>query len=303
MILLGVLVTTTGSGQGCGNSWPFCHGEIIPGTLTIAGLIEYSHRFAASIDGLLVLTLVVLSWLTYRSDFRVKLYAFLSILFIVVQGALGALTVQFEGTFALNWILSVHFGLSLIALASVVLLTTRLFQLGKGSQDAELSLAKLRGPLWGLTIYTYIVVYTGALVEHTGAITSCGVQFPACTTYLPDLGSLAGIQMFHRYASGLLWLLVLALLIVVVRNYRQRRDLLAAAWWAWILVSLQAISGAFNVLTQGQMLAALVHATLISIFFSVLCYLCAQVSGSSRGKALSQEGIQEQALETVPGRS
>lgn len=308
MILLGVLVTTTGSGQGCGNSWPFCHGEIIPGTLTIAGVIEYSHRFAASVDGALVLVLVIWSWLTYRRDFRIKLYAFLSILFILVQGALGALTVGFEGTFALNWILSVHFGLSLIALASVVLLSIRLFQVGKHDQGAEEkqgpSLSRMRGLVWGLAIYTYIVVYTGALVEHTGAVTGCGVQIPACTTYLPDLGSLGGIQILHRYAAGLLWFLVLALLIVIMRNYRQRRDLVIAAWWSWILITLQAISGAFNVLTQGQMLAALVHATLISVFFSVICYLCAQVSGSRRNRNVLQEKkSQEPVLETIPGRS
>src|SRR5258708_4625015 len=115
MILLGVFVTTTGSGQGCGNTWPFCHGQIIPGTLTITGMIEYSHRISSSLDGFLVLVLTIWAWLMYRKDFQVKLYAFLSLLFVIVQGALGALTVVAEGTLALPWILSVHFGLALIA--------------------------------------------------------------------------------------------------------------------------------------------------------------------------------------------
>src|SRR5439155_6981769 len=117
---LGVLVTTTGSGQGCGNSWPFCHGQIIPGVITIAGLIEYSHRVMAGADGFLVLILTICAWLMYRKDFRIKLFSFMSLLFVVLQGALGALTVVFEGTFALNWLLSIHFGLSLIAFASVI---------------------------------------------------------------------------------------------------------------------------------------------------------------------------------------
>src|SRR5947209_1075986 len=135
MILLGVLVTTTGSGRGCGNSWPFCHGQIIPGVITIAGLIEYSHRVMASADGFLVLVLTVCAWLIYRKDFRVKLFAFMSLFFVLLQGVLGALTVAFEGTFALNWLLSIHFGLSLLAFASVILLTIRLFQLGKEQQN------------------------------------------------------------------------------------------------------------------------------------------------------------------------
>src|SRR5207248_11421016 len=92
------------------------------------------HRIISSLDGALVLVLSIGAWLMYRQDVRVKLFAFLSLLFVVLQGALGALTVMFEGTLALNWILSIHFGLSLIAFASVILFTIRLFQVGKERQ-------------------------------------------------------------------------------------------------------------------------------------------------------------------------
>ncbi len=293
IILLGVLVTTTGSGRGCGNTWPFCHGQIIPGVITIAGLIEYSHRVVSSLDGFLVLVLTVLAWLIYRRDFRVKLFAAMSLLFVILQGALGALTVIFEGTFALNWILSAHFGLSLIAFASVVLLTIRLFQVDRGPQEESAAprsgVARLQFPVWGLAVYTYIVVYTGALVEHTGAVTSCGNQIPGCgSTFLPSFTSLAGIQVLHRYVAGLLWLLVLGFLLTVVRRYRERRDIVLGAWWALILITLQAVSGMFNVWTAGQLLAALVHTTLISVFFAVLCFLCLQVGWPWRRNKLAQ---------------
>src|SRR5215468_7381261 len=85
MLVLGVLVTTTGSGQGCGNTWPFCHGEIIPGTITIAGVVEYSHRISAGADSTLVLILTIGTWLLYKRDFQAKLFAFLSIFFVVLQ--------------------------------------------------------------------------------------------------------------------------------------------------------------------------------------------------------------------------
>ena len=287
MIVLGVLVSTTGSGQGCGNSWPFCHGEIIPGSLTVKGLTEYSHRIMSSLDGFLVLILTVWSWFAYRKDRLVKLYAFLSLLFIVAQGALGAVTVVYEGTFALNWLLSIHFGLSLIAFASVVLLTTRIFELGwtPQAQSARSVVPALWFQLflWGLTVYTYLVVYTGAYVEHTGAVIGCGHEFPGCgSTYLPDLMALPGIQVLHRYAAGLLWFGVLFLFIVILRRYRSSRALVVGAWWSMILVTLQALVGVMNVLTTGQMLSALTHATLVSIFFAVLCYLCAQVGWPGR---------------------
>lgn len=293
VILLGVLVTTTGSGHGCGNTWPFCHGQIIPGVITVAGLIEYSHRLISSLDGALVLILSIGSWLMYRTDVRVKLFAFLSLLFVALQGALGALTVMLEGTLALNWILSIHFGLSLIAFASVLLLTIRLFQVGRERQaKREIILAavpRLQFPVWGLAVYTYIVVYTGALVEHTGAVTGCGSSLPGCgTTYFPSFASLAGIQVLHRYAAGLLGLLVLCLLVIVLRSYRERHDLVLGAWWAFTLITLQAVSGLFNVWTAGQMLATLIHTTLISVFFSVLCFFCVQVGWPWKSKKLVQ---------------
>ncbi len=303
MMLLGVLVTTTGSGQGCGNSWPFCHGQIVPGTLTIAGVVEYSHRVMSSADGFLVLVLTICAWLLYKRDFRVKLFAFMSLFFVLLQGALGALTVVYEGTFVLVWLLSIHFGLSLIALASVVLLTIRLFQVDRerSASTRPGEVQRLQYPVLGLAVYTYIVVYSGALVEHTGAVVGCGRQILGCgATYLPGFGSLAGIQVLHRYAAGLLWLLVLGLLVMVLRHYQNRRDIVRAAWWAFILITLQAISGMVNVLTTGQMLAALVHTTLISIFFSVLCYLCMQVGWPWRKKRLEQPVEPRQAeLHTV----
>jgi cytochrome c oxidase assembly protein subunit 15 len=228
----------------------------------------------------------------------------MSLLFVLLQGALGALTVMFEGTLALNWVLSVHFGLSLIAFASVLLLTIRLFQVDREQQDrpekTSSGIRRLQFPVWGLAVYTYIVVYTGALVEHTGAVTSCGYQIPGCgSTYFPSFTSLAGIQVLHRYAAGLLWLLVLWLLVAVVRHYRERRDIVRGTWWAFILISLQAVSGMINVLTAGQLLASLLHTTLISIFFSVLCFLCVQVGWPWKRNNLAQNIESKHLVKTL----
>jgi cytochrome c oxidase assembly protein subunit 15 len=282
MLMMGTLVTTTGSGQGCGNTWPFCHGQIVPGVITIAGVIEYSHRIQASVVGMLVLVLTVGTWLVYKKDFRARLLAFLSILFVIIQGILGALTVVFEGTFNKEWLLSIHFGLSLLALAFVLLLAIRLFQIdreAKGIAPASTkSIPALRASVWGLAIYTYIIVYTGALVQHSGAIVGCGYEFPGCgSTYFPNFSSLAGIQMLHRYGAASLWLLVLGFVVLVMSRHRDRRDMVGGAWWALVFITLQAISGVMLVLTSGQLLVEIAHVTIISTFFAILTYLCMQV--------------------------
>ncbi len=306
ILIMGSIVTNTGSGQGCGNSWPFCHGQIIPGTITVAGLIEYSHRVTSSVDGLLVVALTAGTWFLYRRDFRAKLFGFMSLFFVILQGALGALTVVYEGTYIKLWLLSVHFGLSLIALASVVLLTIRLYQLHGQTQqrytEPPLVGKGLQYAMWGLAALTYVVVYTGALVEHAGAVAACGQQVVGCgSTYLPNLTSLAGIQVLHRYAASSLWLFVLIVLVVVVRSYRSRRDLVRGTWWAFILITLQAISGMINVFTEGQLLATLLHITIISFFFSVLCYLCVQVGWPwHRNRNKLQHPVNDRQLELNP---
>jgi cytochrome c oxidase assembly protein subunit 15 len=285
MVLLGVLVTQTGSGQGCGRSWPLCHGQLLPDTITIAGLYEYSHRIMSSVDGFLIVVLTVGTWLLYRRDSRAKILSFLSLFFVILQGVLGALTVMFEGTFELSTLLSVHFGFALISFSSVILLTVHLFQVKDRKQDSQTATAqaspvtkRLQYIIWGITTYTYVVVYTGALVSHRGAVLGCGQQFPTCgSIYFPSFASLAGVQMLHRFAAGLIWLFVLGLAIAITRTSQKRRDVVRGSWWAFILVTLQAFSGLLNIFTEGQLLADLLHTILIVLFFTVLCYLCMQV--------------------------
>src|SRR5216117_3315025 len=53
VLVLGATVTNTGSAEGCGRSWPLCHGEFIP-EFTVSTAMEYSHRAVTGLEGLLV---------------------------------------------------------------------------------------------------------------------------------------------------------------------------------------------------------------------------------------------------------
>ena len=312
MVLMGAIVTVTGSGQGCGTSWPLCHGQLIPDSVSIQGVIEYSHRIASGFDGFLIGILMVWSWLAYRRDFRVKLLGVLSFLFVVVQGALGAVTVMYEGTFELRYILAVHFGLALVSFASVILLTLYLFQIS-GEKRRQLDALATQRPAsrnlqyaaWGLAALTYLVVYTGALVRHAGATLGCGTQWPLCNGNIaPSFTEAAGVQILHRLSAGSIWFLILAFLIVILRRYKTRPDLVSASWWAFLLVTLQAASGAMTVVSGGQLVAALVHTTIISALFAVLCYLCMQVGWPwKRQEAVEVQVLADEHLKTVGSNS
>jgi heme a synthase len=59
VILWGAWVRISRSGAGCGEHWPLCNGELIPGTAVPATLIEFSHRLSTGLYGILVVVLVL----------------------------------------------------------------------------------------------------------------------------------------------------------------------------------------------------------------------------------------------------
>ncbi|MBA4600966.1 COX15/CtaA family protein [Thermoactinomyces mirandus] len=288
MLLMGAIVSATESGKGCGNTWPFCHGQLIPSSLPVETVIEYGHRIVSGLDGLLILVLAVWSWMTFKDDRRVRILGFLSLFFVVFQGILGALTVVFEGPFSKQFSLALHFGFSLISFASVILLTVYLFQIPGNKLDRPVlgrRQKRLAKWIWGLAAYTYVVVYTGALVRHAEATMGCGYSFPFCgSVYLPDLSSLAGIHLLHRYFAFVLFFLVVGLFIFIWRKYRDRKDLVQGGLLALILIGLQAASGALVVWTGGKLILELIHTTIISGFFAVLSYMCMQIGFPWRKK-------------------
>ncbi|OYD09768.1 COX15/CtaA family protein [Paludifilum halophilum] len=281
MILIqGALVTKTGSGDGCGNTWPFCHGEVFPTYNTLELWIEYSHRIVSGAVGLIVAVLSVWAWRAYRDNRTVKFLSFNSVFFIVLQGLMGAAAVVFGQSKA---VLALHFGLSLLSFAAVALLSVVLFQLAKNMESPGYKGSRqpvsrrLKYGIYGLAVYTYLVVYTGAYVRHTGSSMGCST-WPLCgDTFWPGLETQAGIQMTHRFFAGFLFLLTLWLLWTVKKNYPHRRDLWKGSLVAFILTFLQVISGGLVVLTGLELMIALLHTTLIAAFFAALCYLCLQI--------------------------
>ncbi|SFS92099.1 COX15/CtaA family protein [Marininema halotolerans] len=278
ILIQGAVVTKTGSGEGCGNTWPFCHGEVFPTYQTLELWIEYSHRIVSGMIGLIVVVLTILAWLTYRKHGSVKLFASASLFFILLQGLMGAAAVIWSQSEA---VLALHFGLSLLSFASSTLLCIVLFQLKRSGETAVEEKADvsqgLKMGIWGLAVYTYVVVYTGAYVRHMGASLGCS-QWPLCGgAWVPDMSTPQGIHLMHRLFAGVLFFLVLGLLFVIYKGYPTRRDLKRGAWFAFTLVLAQVFTGGLIVLTQLELLIALLHTTLIAAFFASLCYLAMQV--------------------------
>jgi heme A synthase len=92
----GAAVRATGSGAGCGSHWPLCNGEVLPRSPQLETLIELSHRATSGLVGLVILGLV---WGAFRSvprEWGARRWAVLSLVFTVIEGAVGAGLVKFE---------------------------------------------------------------------------------------------------------------------------------------------------------------------------------------------------------------
>lgn len=95
VILVGALVRATGSGAGCGPSWPTCHGEVIP-DLQGATAVEFTHRGLSGIALLLVFVLVLLTWRQTDKGHPARLGVVLSAIAIVGEALIGAMIVLAE---------------------------------------------------------------------------------------------------------------------------------------------------------------------------------------------------------------
>jgi cytochrome c oxidase assembly protein subunit 15 len=269
VLLMGAIVTKTGSGEGCGNSWPLCYGEILPTQPELETIIEYSHRIVSGWLGIMVIILAIWSWRMIPHMKETKLLAVLSVFFIILQGLLGAAAVVWAQS---SFILALHFGFSLLSFASVVLLTILVFENEKGRVLTKAT-SMMRLTIYFLFTYLYVVVYTGALVRHTGASLACA-GWPLCNggLLLPDNGP-AAVQYVHRLAAGLLFIWILATMFQVYKHYRTEIVLYRSFVVLFILVLCQVLTGALIIVTQLNLFIALFHGLFISLMFAVLSYL------------------------------
>src|SRR5699024_4363517 len=204
------LVTKTGSGMGCGPSWPLCHGQLLPSNITPQLVIELSHRLISGIMGVVVLLLSILSWIYIGYIREVKFLSFMASFFLILQALVGAAAVIWNQS---DFALATHFGISLISFTTIILLMLLIFEVDKKFDTKSLHIKKRhRIEIYAITVYTLMVVYTGALVRHTNASMVCG-DWPFCRNNEP-FGSLnfeQWIQMGHRFFAGILfiWTVVL----------------------------------------------------------------------------------------------
>src|SRR5436309_1645735 len=124
LIVLGAVVRVTGSGLGCGEHWPRCHGRWFPPFADIGTLIEWNHRLFAGLVTILVVAVAGAAWwMSRRTDNRQPTtdappapLAYAALGLLIIQVLLGAVVVKLALP---PWTVILHLGTAMLLLATL----------------------------------------------------------------------------------------------------------------------------------------------------------------------------------------
>ena len=126
VIVWGAYVRASFSGDGCGNHWPLCNGEVLPQTGLAKTLVELTHRLTSGVALLLVVGLVWRARRLFPRGHRVRRGAFWSLIFILVEALIGAALVKLDlvgrnASIARAFVMSIHLVNTFVLLATLSL--------------------------------------------------------------------------------------------------------------------------------------------------------------------------------------
>ncbi|MEO1018322.1 MAG: COX15/CtaA family protein [Pseudomonadota bacterium] len=269
LIVLGAMVRTTGSGLACPD-WPTCYGTWFPMPETVAAanlgftytqvMFEWVHRFVAAVILGPVILLVCFATFLLGEDRGLK-YAGLSLVaLLVVQGALGGLTVLDANS---PWSVAIHLGNALL------LMIMLLFVVVRTSFSRHQSSAKFVRPLsLAAVIVTLSAMVTAAMTAKSGASLACP-SWPLCDgSLVPDLSDPAvQIHFAHRLLAACVGIVVLVLACFVSGSSSTTRLLFRGAL---ILVVVQIGFGAGLIHWYIPVPLAVAHQALAVLIFMIL---------------------------------
>lgn len=292
---MGFIDADTGSAFGCGHQWLTCNGQWIPTAWALTTLIEFSHRVGVPILTMLLLAVALLAGIRYRKWIEIPILAAISLFFVLLEAFLGAMAVVFEEPPA---VIATHFGVSLLAFSSVLLLTVNIWRAERVRQASyeEQAALPLRSELpqrgfrllvWLVLPYIYLEMYLGAFISSTNTgVDFRGIPIPTERINAPHFAFF--LDWMHRSSALILVLWILAIFAQALNMRRQRLDLFRGSVIALVFVGLQALSGFYLVASHVTLLAFLSHVTVVTGLFGILCFLAFQTLPSVKRELTDQ---------------
>jgi heme a synthase len=308
LVLFGAFTRLSDSGLGCPD-WPGCYGSASPlgareeiqaaqsalpsGPVTHGkAWVEMVHRYLATAVGVLITVMTIVAWMLRRRLTLSPWWASATLVWVIAQGAFGALTVTMKLYPA---IVTLHLlgGMGLLALLAV-----------QDQAFAPRPLALPRGVLalaWATAVLLVLQIALGGWVSTNYAVLACR-DFPTCQdqwwppmdfasgftlrrelgetaagAYLP-FAALTAIHVTHRLAALAVFLAIglLAWRLAATLDRTARRFAAGLA----ALALLQAATGVSNAVLGWPLVAALLHIGGAAGLVIVMTTLLARAQGA-----------------------
>lgn len=276
VILWGVFLRASHSGDGCGQHWLTCGGEIVPSAPQFKTVIEFSHRITTAIAGLVVLVLVIWAFRAFGKGSIVRKMATASFLMIIVEALIGAGLVLTGNTAGANtptrpfWTIG-HLISTFILLA--VLALTAWYANGRRPFSFEVShktLALLAVAVIGITLSGMsgaIAALSSMLFPSASLAEGFAANFSAASPLIVNL------RISHPILSIALAVYLYLLALWVIKKFPDTAGLKRLANYLTLFVVLQIAAGALTYFTHAPIVMQLVHlllADLLWIFFVLM---------------------------------
>ena len=264
-ILAGAIVRATGSGDGCGASWPTCNGRVIPSLETSSEIIEFSHR---SISGVLLIVTLLLFVKSKDPDtplLHKKIINYLTF-FVLLEAAIGAVIVIYEWV-GLNSSLPriIAVPLHLVNTFALLGFYTLIFYLLRESENKLSNFFDKR-----IKIAFVLFFLTGA----TGSITALAdVLFPSASFvegFIEDFDStsevLTRLRILHPFVSTILSIFLFS------ESNRFKKEFAIDCSIIKVLVIVGVILGVLNVVSNIILPLSILHLLLADLLWITYVY-------------------------------
>ncbi len=277
MIVIGVIVRSTGSGLGCGD-WPLCRGAIIPAldgpnAWDRADWIESIHRWWGVIVGFLVLGLAIQAWRVQRAVRSIPIAAIVAVLLTGFQAWLGKWTVESGNS---DESVTAHLAVSMLILAATVFVFVR------SRYPAQLPPHGASQRLTVIVAFAAASVYVLMLFGSNVTVNAASLVFPDWPLFDGQLiptwhedSAAALLQMHHfahRIVAAIVGVIMLATTYVTWRAAREAADdegraaaanrVFGLVGTAAALYAVQVVVGAFQIWTTLAAWAVSTHLAL-----------------------------------------
>ena len=283
VILWGAYVRATGSGAGCGRHWPLCNGELVPRAPAVETMIEFAHRTTSGLAGVFVLALVIWAFRAFPRKHAVRTAAVVSLVFILIEGAVGAGLVRFEwvadnASVERAAIMAVHLTNTFFLLGALTLTAWWASTLPAGHRGRVLRI-KGSGATGGLLAGGLLLIL---IVSAAGAVTALGdTLFPAgslaegvARDFAPTAHFLERLRVWHPLLAVLTALYLLTTLGLLAQ-WRGTARIKRLVRLVQLLVVAQIVAGVVNLLLLAPVWMQLVHLLLADSVWISLVLLAA----------------------------